>query len=302
MTTSKPSSPRLWHYTSKEATLGIIGFSCLWATSILYLNDADEFHHVRHLVTDWIKRTRQENSLGFPEEYRLLTGRQATLVRFLERQLTGQRALHTYVVSFSELADDLSQWRAYGSSGGFCIAFESDWLREVASKQHFELFECVYNHSEKRTLVEKLMLEALADFAAIEAQISDDDLSAGLGIYMALGPSAVLSGLGDRFFLQAQQLACRIKNQAFQAEREWRLVSIKQPEPNSLNFRTNKSMLIPYLKFRLAEDSKPMKLSALMAGPSPHASLNMLAAATLCKAKALFGIELSRTRLPYRDW
>ena len=167
MATSETTSPHLLQYTSKEATLGIVESTCLWATSILYLNDADEFHHVRDLVANWIKRTRQDNSLEFPKDYRLLTGRQAVFVRFLERQLTGQRALHTYVVSFSALADDLSQWRAYGASGGFCLAFEPEWLKKVASKQHFELMECVYDDSEKNVLIEELMLEALADFAAV---------------------------------------------------------------------------------------------------------------------------------------
>lgn len=302
MPQQSPPPQRLWHYTSKEAMLGILGSASLWATSILYLNDADEFHHVRHLVTDWIKQTRQENSLGFPDEYRLLTGRQAAFVRFLERQLTGQRALHTYVASFSELADDLSQWRAYGGSGGFSLGFNRHSLIELGAKQDFQLYECVYDDSQKLSLVDALMTRALSDFDANAAQISDDDLSAGLGIYMDLGPSDTLSAIGDRFFLQALQVACRIKNKAFHAEREWRLVSTKQPPSEALSFRTTKSMLVPYVKIRLAEDEQPMRLTALLTGPSPHAGLNMLAAMTLCKSKSLIGLEVARSRLPYRDW
>lgn len=301
---SQNSTPlaHLWHYTSKEATLGILGYSCIWATSILYLNDADEFHHVRHLVGDWIKRTRQDNHIGAPEEYRLLTGRQAVFVRFIERQLTGQRALHTYVISFSELADDLNQWRSYGSSGGFSLGFEADHLRAIASVQGFELFKCVYDDDAKRALIDSLMEEALSAFSATEAQITDDDLTAGLGIYADLGPSAALSALGDQFFLHAQQIACRIKNRAFQAEQEWRLVSVNQPDPAAMNFRNSKSLLIPYLKLQLAVNGQSVQLAALVAGPSPHTDLNLLSAATLCRAKSISGVKLYKTRLPYRDW
>ena len=164
------------------------------------------------------------------------------------------------------------------------------------------LYECIYDEPVKAELVNRLMEEAIAEFATIDVTITDDDLSSGLGIFTDLQPSAALSALGERFFLRAQQVACRIKSGGFQSEREWRLVSVTQPDPASLNFRSSKSMLIPFVKFKLARDSEPTPLAGLTVGPSAHASLNLMAVAELCRSKAIAGLEITRTKISYRDW
>lgn len=196
----------------------------------------------------------------------------------------------------------MSQWRAYGTSGGFSLGFQRERLSHLAGQQGFVLYECVYDEDVKAELVNGLMEEAILEFASVDATITDDDLSSGLGIYADLQPSTALSALGDRFFLRAQQVACRIKSNAFQSEREWRIVSVKQPEPAALNFRSSKSMLIPFVKFKLAPDDEPTPLAGLTVGPSAHASLNLMAVAELCRSKTISGLAITKTKISYRDW
>ena len=275
---------------------------CFWATSILYLNDSAEFHHVRDLVSEWIKKTRTENSMGFPKEFRLLKGRETVFVRFLERQLSWSKALNTFVISFSEVYDDLSQWRAYGTGGGYCLGFAPSVLRQIGKGQGFNLVQCIYKPEVKNQLIGELMEESLRRFNEIEAQITDDDLASGLGIYVDLQPSATLSALGDEFFGKAQELASRIKNEAFEAEREWRLVSFKAPTQQTLQFRNGASMLIPYCLFQLPPEKEVLPVHQIVAGPSPHMPLNLSAVAALCRTKNVECSRFSKSHIPYRDW
>jgi hypothetical protein len=266
----------------------------------LYLNDSAEFHHVRQLVNEWIKRTRSQNSIGFPEEYRLLHGRESVFVRFLERQLTSSKALNTFVVSFSEVHDDLSQWRAYAVGGGYSIGFAPSQVRGLGEKQGFKLVQCIYDHDEKARLIAELMEESLVRFNEISGRITDDDLTAGLGIYADLGPSPALTALGDEFFSRAQELASRIKDQAFEGEREWRLISVQVP--TQLHFRNGSSMLIPYRIFELPPKPEALSVREIVAGPSPHIFLNLSAVAALCRTHNVDCERISKSRVPYRDW
>jgi hypothetical protein len=123
-----PEDQTIWHYTRGAGLVGIANSRALWASSILCLNDSAEFYHFGHVVGDWIKRNPERlrrNRLD--EEY----------VAFLHSMITadfqppGFTAIATYVASFSEEADDLSQWRAYGYGGGYCVGFSQKRLREL---------------------------------------------------------------------------------------------------------------------------------------------------------------------------
>ena len=282
----------IWHYTKGDALLGILTQRCLWASSILYLNDSAEFYHVRELMSEWMDKTG--NGSG--------SGKEPVFVQILKRQLGRSDALNTFVISFSELCDDLSQWRAYGAGGGYCLGFAPSLLRSIAESQGFALVKCIYDHDLKIQLVGELVKEHLTRFREVEADITDDDLGAGLGLYSDLDPSPTLRALSKDFFLQAQELASRIKSEAFESEREWRLVSVQPPEPEALRFRSRPSMLIPYRLFQLTRGDENPSLRHIVVGPSPHIQLNLTALAALSRTHKVALRAVSESRVPYRDW
>jgi hypothetical protein len=90
---SKGVPPRLvYHYTSLKGLKGILKKQRIRATHFEYLNDPDELHYCRNL---------------FGEEARRTDPNAADPAMFGE----------DYIASFSEVGDDLAQWRSYGDGG-----------------------------------------------------------------------------------------------------------------------------------------------------------------------------------------
>jgi len=298
---------RVCHYTSREGLIGIVNHKCLWATSILYLNDSQEFHHLSDLVTKWIDNTHSSNTIGESNDSLLLEGSESAFVQYLKHKLlTGtMKALNTFVISFSSEGDDLNQWRAYGSGGGYSVGFEVDTLIELANTQCFEFMQCVYEDTEKEKLINLLMLKYLDKFRDVKNSLPSDDLFSGMGFYKDQQPSQTLENIGDEFFNEAQIIAAKIKHAAFSKEFEWRLVSTMVTENTDYHFRSDNSMMIPYVKLHLNKnDKKIVYFSHIVTGPSPHIQLNAISARQLCRTDS--GVMLSNdvfvSSIPYRDW
>ncbi len=75
---------------------------------------------------------------------------------FLEKfrdSVSQYHGARTFVVSFSENPDTLSQWRAYSRGGGYFVGFDHQQLIQQAKKQGFALLPCVYDENLQKTLV-----------------------------------------------------------------------------------------------------------------------------------------------------
>src|SRR5262249_39081705 len=84
------------------------------------LNDTKEVGHAVELFLEAVQRRRQLT----------MTADVDYLFNIIEEGLASARVetLGTFVACFSELDDDLSQWRAYGGNQGYCIELDSDRL------------------------------------------------------------------------------------------------------------------------------------------------------------------------------
>lgn len=120
-TKQSPNGGVLYHYTTAEGLKGIVENEELWATSAYYLNDSAEILYGYRLLDraleEWLKQAAPPaNSLsrGLAEELRRYFGYDA-----LERNVITP----VYLTCFCEEGNLLSQWRAYGNSGGYNIGF-----------------------------------------------------------------------------------------------------------------------------------------------------------------------------------
>jgi hypothetical protein len=105
----------LYHYTSAAGLHGILNSQLLHASSIQFMNDANELRYAADLVT------------------RVLTEMKDSL-EDKSNSVLYEQLLHTFnllggfqicAVAFSEDRDDLSQWRGYGGgTGGFALGSE----------------------------------------------------------------------------------------------------------------------------------------------------------------------------------
>lgn len=101
----------LSHYTDLNGALGMLDSRTFWLTNFRYLNDFTEISQFLHrclMTLEGSKPFRSAESQRWDASLSNLFG--ALLNNF---------ELRIFVVSFSEKADQLSQWRAYGG--------EFDW-------------------------------------------------------------------------------------------------------------------------------------------------------------------------------
>src|SRR5271165_146778 len=116
-----PPSHCLFHYTDSKGLIGIVEDNKLWATSAYFLNDTSEITYGYGLLAEalrgWIAvNPRPQGALSLQ------------LALDLERSFGGDllnRSIISpiYLTCFCKQDNLLSQWRAYGQSGGYSVGF-----------------------------------------------------------------------------------------------------------------------------------------------------------------------------------
>ena len=140
--------PELFHYTTRQGLEGILKTQSLWATHYQHLNDSTEILLFKDRLKSILLPTAREiftamvfDNLIKPGEFDQHGGFEKVVAHdaaaFVDSCFS---ALHDeiYIASCCGTPSDeyvrrnglLSQWRGYGSSGGFCI--ELDTRRLVA--------------------------------------------------------------------------------------------------------------------------------------------------------------------------
>lgn len=152
------SYPQLWHYTTAPGLHGILTSQQLWATNIFYLNDGEEFtgffdRKLLHLLKEGVREGIAEvhktaKWLSFIDA---AGGPEAVEKELSSQLLTSLRAatlsLPVYVTSFCYTQPGLdsengllSQWRGYGSDGGYAIVFDTQGLDELLLDEQRRFF------------------------------------------------------------------------------------------------------------------------------------------------------------------
>jgi hypothetical protein len=189
--------PQLYHYTTKEAFLGILQSRCLWASHILYQNDRTEVLHTVEILKETLKRRFGEK---WKDEYVEL------LSDFLK--------ISVFTVSFSEKVDDLNQYRGYARSNpGFCVGFNTDYLKSFhvstvnddSPDWSCRLEKCDYNENEQEKSIDKIIDENIGDVKNPEDK-------------------NIKSELAENLFFRIREKSQIYKSAAFIDEQEWRLI------------------------------------------------------------------------------
>lgn len=161
---NKPLPETLYHYTDIHALQGIWEKGELWGTESFYLNDTSELiaglDAVRLAVTQKqadVKETggRFEAGQSFQQQ------RDMDTLRAANQLLAEIRSAASYVVSLSERADELSQWRAYANAG-YCIGFSTPALMASLTASQ-RMAPVKYLNSENVELFARRVLDMVAD-------------------------------------------------------------------------------------------------------------------------------------------
>lgn len=260
----EPAYQCVYHYTDVNGVLGILQHDCLWANSVYAMNDRSEFNFA-------LSSLAAIYANGWDTK-RVLEVDPAESDRRIH-EVISHLAYGTgdvYALCASKLPNDLSQWRAYGQSGGFAVKLPTPSymnLRLLDDKgRGYDLDGCwelvTYGVDESRN---KLL--ALLDYMARDDRTSD-----------------ILHGL-----THARQVLATIKSEEFAVEQEVRYVVsyerfLGRPLP-FVSYRSGRYGLTPYVRLGFAEVGQPtipmrQVLPAIRVGSGPgdwhHVSMSGL--------------------------
>jgi hypothetical protein len=270
---SKPPTI-LHHYTTVEGIQGILRDGCLHASAAYYLNDSSEIDYGCILFASVLKKwfdqnqeklSKREVPIAIPEI--LWSTKQA----FGSPESLQPVLFHVYVTCFCEDENLLSQWRAYGQSGGYSIGFRRPALEHgfgVHGGWHrVRLSRVVYDLEEQNLLLTRLMTDAIATI--LDPHV--EGLITGLEEKQRLAFVSMF-----RWFIDTMALAeiARFKHPAFREEKEWRLVVRPLPggtdakKTGKLKFKPSRGMLTPYLELSPREDKSLLPIESVRYGPT----------------------------------
>lgn len=274
----------LFHYTTASGLIGILSNNTLWSTGYYCANDASEHVAGNGLLTPWFReeafRLKQnENPTAIVLEKRGLDI--MSYADAHERRIT-QRALSllcSYISCFCRASREedflhglLSQWRAYGTDGGYAIQFSRQRLASVIAKTNennslnYELLDVHYTpdnpfakevatHKAPYVKSFKELVDSVANFDFAKPSIPNPLVP------LLSGP---LQALLD-YMVQT-------KNQHFFEERECRLSVIdmvaKQDAIVPVSYFNRGGLLVPYVATPTASFDVVSCIDWIVIGPN----------------------------------
>ena len=202
----------------------------------------------------------------------------------------------SYVFSFTQEPDDLSQWRAYSNDGGgYCVEFDYDKMMKTAEEEKCTVLTCIYGDGEQRRIMQEIIDKTYGDYKKRYLF-----LRAMLGVasqYKELQKERF--ELVDKFVNSLLVFAPIFKHPKFGGEAELRMYATTESRKKLLRFRQGKSMIIPYIEIKIAERGEEMPIRSVLIGPTNHPKLSKMAVEEILMANSI-ECEVKLSDIPYR--
>lgn len=296
----------LMHYTTAAGLTGIVTSGCLWATHINFLNDSEEFSYffkrrLPSLLATVIKEAGQRIK-DMPMELAVSSD---TWPQWLKERAS--QVFDTYIFSLCAASDDriaadglLSQWRGYGTDGGYAIGFARGRLEKMvaieAQNSSFEGFPYF--------LHEVMYSDDSPAYCTLTSNLSSDLVENLLGKSAHEQPE---------LFKAMLTLATCHKHGGFEEEREVRLVRIctnseltakEHPEisPRELpKTFIRGGVPVPYLELfsDRPDGSRHLPIKRVIVGPHRDQTRRIDAVQRLLAANGYAHVEVHGSAIPY---
>ncbi len=269
----------IFHYTPADTAAKILQSRSLHATNIFYLNDSAEYTHAVQIASDVIDA-----------EFKYIKSPSSPTKKILDRfmESVSRPVQNVFAVSFSELPDDLSQWRAYSpNSLGYSLGFSPQKLELIGEQNRLMLSKCIYDNRRKHKIVSSMILNHMIWYHKELHKLPD-------------GADETLLSLRAHFHIECS----RFKHPSFKNEKEWRLVSdfVLENDPR-LRFRTKQHLIVPYIEMHLSTDDVPWPcINKVYSSPTPHPELISYATELLLGECNIPQKALRSSAIPYRNW
>jgi hypothetical protein len=280
----------LFHYTSIEGLRKIINSKSIWATNVLYLNDASELNYSIKLLKEEINNLKSKLEISKSGLFKLSF--LDNIIGNLNDYILKPMPFSFYVSSFSEEKDLLSQWRGYCPKGvGFSVGFNLGILTQFAKNNDYSIHRCNYKLEDCQKEMGKLIIEI---FERYDTEIKNPSIEWGDSEWE----------LFTDLFVKFVSIAPTFKHPKFEAEKEWRIIARMVPDSlaNLIKFRTGESMLIPYIEVPIVTEGNEFAINQIVVGPTHDPKLSKASVEMLLKFNGVKFDEVLVSTIPYRNW
>jgi len=317
--------PEVFHYTTAIGLEGIVSSQTLRATHYEYMNDSDEYqaffkYQLKEIIKGAIRPVLQ-NTYQLQEKAKQRIDNSGGIENYLEDLIArGQLSEHIqeaiggafepYIISFCGAHTNqdhvyrdglLSQWRGYGTDGGYAIEFDTKEIEKLlgdeTNKYHYAFSNfCDVNYCDSSTGV---------DIGFPEKVVFKEKLQNCIQTFFEQDNEAVL----EQIFPLTWALASAQKHSGFAEEAEVRLVLIPATKQNiekqqilsksaplkDYSFVNRNGVLVPYIT--LFQNAK-LPLKRVIVGPHQDSKKRQKSAQMLL-SKYSVNAEVTISNIPY---
>ena len=295
----------LYHYTTQEGLLGIVGAQELWATDVRFLNDIREFEDGLNVAIGMARQC----SFGAGEDG-------PRIVSYLENVLRWSFSKRPiYSVSFTgplkkgeelfssidDPGDRLNMWRSYSEHG---IAYSIGLLRKglITDIEGVDIQECSYLQETKEeylTSIINIFVDLLNEckrkrVEGVQNGMTPTDAMDRVRAELDAGFDQILPDL------KAQVAAC--KHESFWEEREWRLTVAPSPDHPRVFHNSGRFGITPRVRIGLRGPDHLLPIKRIVIGPCPHMADAIESLKGFLTRSGYRHMEISPSQIPYRNW
>lgn len=267
----------LYHYTDANGLYGIVNEGAIWASDARYLNDSEEISYAKEALTATLRQFDNPAVTEGHPFHHVADQFGETFGRFIEMVIAqlNDPGFAIYVACFTTNSDQLSQWRAYGSSHSYCVGFDlNDFARQIQSPADWMpsgIFPVRYGVEGATETLSK---------AAIQTA-SDSNLGhVGVHAYVwALRLTATLA---------------QVKHPGFREEGEWRAILATESRwSERVRYRPDALSIIPYVPIPTPSPT------SVRVGPSSNAGIRAESVSRFLTSKGI-SVPVETSQIPYR--
>jgi hypothetical protein len=285
-TFSRALPTEIWHYTNADGLIGILQSGKIFATQVSCLNDSREQRYFGDLVLVGIKQRMASNT--DPTIAILLKVAHDAL---LNRDFS---AAGYFVTCFSEVGDDLGQWRGYGGGEcGYAIGFQPEDILKAVQRRPGSgvLLPMNYNATTQKFFVEEVMDWAEKYFLAGKSRGLPD---------MELWAKEFLTA----YAIELDLFASIIKHPSFAGEIERRVMTLlRKDELLQLEFRQKRTLLARHLPLDLSttiDGKRKLPITRVFVGPGHSQQVSKISVGDLLSQCGYDGVPVELSSVPYR--
>lgn len=251
---------KLYHYTSKEATINIAKNSCFWVTRSDYLNDTSEITYFKTILEKTIKKIKldRHNNIRPNDEKGILY---SMIINFLIhvnynfQNLLNNKDYDFFILSCTYNGKSNYLWKNYSDSDGGIIELEpskilGDFFKFNQNSDEFEFFshaKVLYSKTEQIRTFYNHIIGIYEEATAIAA----------VGDFKCTN-SGLWKEIKELILLSIHTYAQFFKSSIYKKEQEYRLVFVigKNKDNPLIQFRKKSfGEPIPYIIFELEKES-----------------------------------------------